>query len=274
MISFAAVHVAAIAAPFTQPDAAYWVGCAIAFVVLMFGVGAGYHRYFSHRAFKTSRVFQFLLAVLAQCTAQRGVLWWAHHHRGHHRHSDKLPDIHSPGRWGFWHSHIGWVYDRNHETDYSKIHDFARYPELVMLNRLWLVPPVLFGTVCYLTMGWSGLCVVFALSVVLVCHATFAINSLSHMFGSRRFATSDDSRNNWILAIIMMGEGWHNNHHRYQSAARCGFYWWEVDVNYYMLRVLAVFGIVWDLREVPKHVLDEAIGQPVTVPLVPPQPTD
>ncbi len=262
-VPFVGVHVAAVAGFFLSPTRADWIGCAVFFVVLMFGVGAGYHRYFSHRAFKTSRLFQFVLAWIAQCTAQRGVLWWAHHHRGHHRHSDAEADVHSPGRWGFWHSHIGWVYDRNRDTDYSKIADFAKYPELVALNRLWLVPPVALGVVTYLLMGVSGVCVTFALSVVLVCHATFAINSLSHIFGSRRFATSDDSRNNWMLAIVMMGEGWHNNHHHYQSSARAGFYWWEIDLNWYILLALSRLGIVWGLRPVPQHVYAAALARPV-----------
>jgi stearoyl-CoA desaturase (delta-9 desaturase) len=266
-IPFAAVHVAALAGPFLEPTAGDWIGCAVMFVFLMFGVGAGYHRYYSHRAFKTGRGFGFVLAVLAQCTAQRGVLWWAHHHRGHHRHSDEPADIHSPGQWGFWHSHILWVYDRTRATDYSKIADFARYPELVVLNKLWLLPPVLLGVVTYLFMGLSGVCVTFALAVVLVCHSTFAINSLSHIFGKRRFATADDSRNNWLLAIIMMGEGWHNNHHHYQSSARAGFYWWEIDVTYYILRVLAAVGLVWDLRPVPRHVY--AAAEAVPSPVVP-----
>ncbi len=257
MIPFAGVHVAALVGPFfVETTAADWIGCVVVFVALMFGVSAGYHRYFSHRAYKTGRIFQFFLALLAQCTAQRGALWWAHHHRNHHRHSDQPDDIHSPGHWGFWHSHIGWVFDDTHRTDYTKIADFARFPELVLLNKLWIIPPIAFGTIVYYTMGWSGLCVTFALGVVLVAHVTFGVNSLVHLYGKRRFKTTDDSRNNWVLAIIMLGEGWHNNHHHYQSSARVGFYWWEIDMTYYILCVLSWVGIVWDLRPVPPHVYE------------------
>lgn len=258
---FAAVHLLAVAGFFASPTWQDWVCCGVLYVTRMFGLAGGYHRYFAHRSFKTSRVFQFLLAVLAQTTVQRGVLWWAAHHRNHHRHSDTERDIHSPEQWGFWYAHISWIYDDTRKTDYSRIKDFAKYPELVVLNKLWFVPPVLLGTAVYMLLGWSGLLVGFMLSTVLVCHATFAINSLAHVWGTARFDTGDTSRNHWFLALLLMGEGWHNNHHYFQSTARAGFFWWEIDVTYYMLLALRSVGLIWDVRPVPPRVYDVAAAR-------------
>ncbi|HJK97277.1 MAG TPA: acyl-CoA desaturase [Polyangiaceae bacterium LLY-WYZ-14_1] len=244
------------------PLGAFWSGvtveavvCCIAlYFVRIFGVTGGYHRYFSHRTYKTSRVFQFLLAFLAQTSSQKGALWWASHHRRHHRYSDQERDPHSPVLRGFWYSHVGWLYDGTEETEWHRIKDFARYPELVWLNRNWALPPILLGFTVWWFLGWPGLFIGFALSTVLTWHGTFLINSLAHVVGSRRYPTDDDSRNNWFLALLTLGEGWHNNHHHYQSSARNGFFWWEVDGTYYVLKALSWVGLVWDLRPVPEHI--------------------
>lgn len=234
----------------------------------MFGVTAGYHRYFSHRSYKTGRIFQFLLALLAMSSAQKGVLWWAAHHRDHHRFSDTPWDVHSPVRGGFWHSHLLWILDANNDpTDLGKIKDLARFPELVWLNRHWYLPPVLLGVAVALTLGWSGLLIGFFLSTVLVWHATFTINSLAHIFGSRRYVTTDTSRNNWLLALLTLGEGWHNNHHHHMHSARQGFFWWEIDIVYYVLLALRRVGLVWDLREPTAAAL---AGPLVVAPPIPP----
>lgn len=226
--------------------------------VRMFGITAGYHRYFSHRAFKTGRIFQFVLAFIAQASSQKGALWWASHHRVHHKLSDEPGDLHSPVQKGFWYSHVGWLFDEpSQETRFDKIRDFAKYPELVFLNTFWVLPVVIVGAIPTLVYGLEGLLVGFFLSTVVLWHTTFFINSLAHVFGKRRFATTDDSRNHWFLALLTFGEGWHNNHHHYQSSARQGFYWWEIDLSYYILVVLSKIGLVWDLREVPEHVLAE-----------------
>lgn len=223
----------------------------------MFGVTAGYHRYFSHRAFKTSRVFQFVLAFWAQTSAQKGALWWAAHHRDHHKHSDQEGDAHSPVRDGFIYSHVGWLFDPvSQATKYDRIKDFAKYPELVWLNKLQLVPAILLAIVTLLFAGLPGLLVGFFLSTVVLWHTTFFINSLTHIFGKKRFPTTDQSRNHWAMALVTLGEGWHNNHHYFQSAARCGFYWWEIDITYYGLKLLSWLGLVWDLRPVPEKVLE------------------
>ncbi len=255
---FVAVHLMPLGALFTGASAEVWAWFVALYFVRMFAVTGGYHRYFSHRTFKTGRAFQFVLAFLAQMSAQRGVLWWAAHHRTHHKFSDTPWDVHSPIRTGFRHSHMGWLFVPGLDaTDEAKVRDLARYPELRWLNRNWWAPPVTLALLCLAFLGWPGLFITFALGTVVSWHATFTINSLSHVFGRRRFPTTDTSRNNWFLALLTLGEGWHNNHHHYQSSTRQGFYWWEVDVTYYVLRALAAVGLVWDLRPVPAEVLAE-----------------
>lgn len=249
------------------------VGVAVVlYLVRMFAITAFYHRYFSHRTFRTSRLAQFLFAVVGNTAIQRGPLWWAAIHRHHHQHSDQEEDIHSPGLKGFWWSHIGWMTSsRNFPTDYNAVRDLARYPELRFLNRFDLLVPVLFGLSLlalgallqhfFPTLGTSPSQMLvwgFFISTTVLLHATLFINSLAHTFGRRRFQTSDDSRNSLLLALLTLGEGWHNNHHRYMSAARQGFYWWEIDVSYWLLKALSWTGVVWGLREVPKIVYDEA----------------
>ena len=230
--------------------------CAVLYVVRMFAIGAGYHRYFSHRAYSTSRVFQFVLAFLAQSSAQKSILWWAAKHRHHHLHSDTKQDVHSPRHRGFFYSHLSWIFYRQHDgTDLVKISDFVSYPELMWLHRFELLPAFLTAGFCLLIAGWPGLVVGFLWSTVLVYHATFCINSLAHVHGRKRYVTGDDSRNNLLLALFTMGEGWHNNHHAYQSSARQGFRWWEIDATYYVLIILCWFGIVWDLKSPPQEVL-------------------
>jgi stearoyl-CoA desaturase (delta-9 desaturase) len=237
-----------------------WKGvalCAALYLPRMFFVTGAYHRYFSHRSYKTSRWFQFVLALGATMTAQKGPLWWAAHHRMHHKLSDQPGDLHSVMQNGFWWSHMGWILSRDLEdTDHSRIKDFAKYPELVWLDRLWLVPPVAVGVATFFIGGFFALVWGFAVAQVLCWHGTFTINSLSHLWGGRRYVTSDDSRNNFVLATITLGEGWHNNHHHYQVSARNGFMWWEIDVTYYVLRALAAVHLVRDLHGVPAHVLD------------------
>ena len=238
-----------------------WHGLALAgasYFVRMFVVTAAYHRYFAHRSFKTSRWFQLLLALGAQSAAQKGVLWWASHHRWHHKYSDTPRDVHSAKLRGFWHSHIGWIVGEDwNETDASMVSDLAKYPELRLLDRgsVALLPTVALALAFLLIGGLPGLVWGFFVSTVLLWHGSFAINSLAHMFGRRPYVTADDSRNNWLLAILTNGEGWHNNHHHYQSSAKQGFHWWQIDVTYYLLRLLAACGLIWDLRRPPPEVV-------------------
>jgi len=237
-----------------------WSGLVLAigvYYVRMVVVTAGYHRYFSHRAFRTSRAFQFLLAIGAQSAAQNDVLWWASHHRWHHRHSDTPLDLHSAKQRGFWHAHFGWIINDTWKTDLQLVPDLAKYPELRYLSRpgISFLPSALLGLAFLLIGGLHGLIWGFMVSSVLVWHGSFAINSLTHLFGGRRYATKDNSRNHWLLAIITTGEGWHNNHHHYPSAANQGFFWWEIDLTYAVLRMLKAVGLIWDLRRPPADVL-------------------
>jgi stearoyl-CoA desaturase (delta-9 desaturase) len=249
------VHLLPLLAFFTGTKWQDWVVFVALYWIRMFAVTGVYHRYFSHRTYKTSRWFQFVLAFWAMTSSQKGVLWWAARHRTHHRFSDQDGDPHDSRR-GFWYSHIGWLYDHNEATDFGKVRDLARYPELVFLNKFWFIPPVALALAVWALWGWSGLLIGFFLSTVVLWHGTFTINSLSHIFGSQRYDAKDDSTNNWFLAIITMGEGWHNNHHHFMGSTRQGFMWWEYDFTYYILRVFALFGLVWELKEPPRRVYD------------------
>lgn len=263
--------------------AVLWVGfgwfaftaAVVLYIIRMFAITAFYHRYFSHRTFRTSRFGQFLFAVLGNSAMQRGPLWWASVHRHHHHHSDEEVDAHSP-RWnGFWWSHIGWITSRrNFPTDYSRVKDLAAFPELKFLNRHDQLVPILYGVFLWLTgaalekwapgLGTNGPQLFvwgFFISTVVLMHATFCINSLAHVMGKKRFATEDDSRNNLFLALITLGEGWHNNHHRYAFSARQGFMWWEIDISYYILKLMSWTGLIWDLRPVPQAVYAEIGSQ-------------
>jgi stearoyl-CoA desaturase (Delta-9 desaturase) len=249
------IHVGAVVA-FTRGATWRLVALAVAlYYVRMFAITAAYHRYFAHRSYKTSRAFQLFLAVLGTTATQKGPLWWASVHRVHHKFSDTERDVHSPLRRGFWYSHMGWWMSRDHErAPLEMIPDFAGYPELRWLERWNVVGPLALIALTWIFGGYDGFLWGYVVSTCALLHGTFTINSLAHVFGSRRYATTDTSRNNFWLALITMGEGWHNNHHHYMNSARQGFFWWEIDASYYVLKALEKLGIVWDLREVPEHV--------------------
>jgi len=271
---FIAMHLACIGV--------LWVGVstvalstAIALYALrMFALTGFYHRYFSHRAFRTSRTVQFVFALIGAACVQRGPLWWAAHHRHHHRYADTAQDPHSPTVHGFLWSHAGWfLTPAAFRTDESRVPDLVRYPELRWLDRYDIAVPVALAVALYglgvllhwLAPSWGtsgGQMLVwgFFVSTVVLFHATVTINSLAHRFGRRRFVTRDDSRNNVWLALITFGEGWHNNHHFYPGAARQGFRWWEIDLTWYALRLMSAVGLVWDLKPVPAWVLHKAEG--------------
>jgi stearoyl-CoA desaturase (delta-9 desaturase) len=251
------VHLASLAI-FFVPFSWSLVGlCVAMYVVRMWAITAGYHRYFSHRTYKTGRVFQLVLAVIGTASVQKGVLWWAANHRHHHRHSDQPDDLHSPGLSGFLWAHMGWFLCHRHDdTDYERIADFAKYPELVWLNKYHLVPGVAMAVLLFAIGGLPWLVWGFFLSTTLLWHGTFVINSLTHVFGRRRYATTDDSRNSFLLALITLGEGWHNNHHYYKSSTRQGFYWWEIDISFYVLKALSWVGVVDGIKEPPRHIME------------------
>jgi stearoyl-CoA desaturase (delta-9 desaturase) len=234
------------------------------YAVRMWAVTAGYHRYFAHRSYKTSRAFQLVLAVLGCTTMQNGPIWWASVHRRHHKSSDGPGDPHSPVAHGFWYAHVGWVFDLSKPPprDASTVPDLVRFPELLWLDHHDWVPLATYGVACALVGGLPGFVWGFVVSTLAVFHATMLINSLAHLWGSRRYATGDHSRNSAPLALLTFGEGWHNNHHHYMSSARQGFFWWELDLTYYTLRVLAWLGIVWDVREPPAS----AVQGPLELP--------
>ncbi len=253
---FFAAHLLPLAALWTGVTVFDLVLCAALYFARMFFVTAGYHRYFAHRSFRTGRLMQFLLAFGGGTTAQKGALWWAAHHRHHHRYSDQPEDVHSPMK-GFWWSHAGWILCRKYaETNLDAVGDLARYPELVFLNRWHWIPPAALAVACFLAGGWSALWIGFFLSTVLTYHSTFCINSLTHLFGRRRYVTTDTSRNSLLMALVTFGEGWHNNHHYYPASANMGFFWWEVDLTYYVLKLLSWAGLVRELRRPPRTVLE------------------
>ncbi|HEY4144560.1 acyl-CoA desaturase [Pinirhizobacter sp.] len=268
---FVALHVACACVFWVGwSPVAVWTAVGL-YVIRMFALTGFYHRYFSHRTFKTSRPVQFIFAVIGACCVQRGPLWWAAHHRNHHRHADTALDPHSPTVHGFLWSHMGWfLTPRAFISDHSRVPDLARYRELRWLDRYDIAVPVLLASVLFVvgvvlnrlapglhTTGSQMLVWGFVVSTIVLFHATVTINSLAHRFGSRRYSTRDDSRNNPWLALITFGEGWHNNHHFFPGSARQGHRWWEIDLTYYGLRLMQALGLVRDLKPVPSWVGDK-----------------
>lgn len=279
-IPFLVMHLACLAV--------IWVGwsptavavAVVLYLLRMFAITGFYHRYFSHRTFRTSRAFQFVMAVWGNSSVQRGALWWAAHHRLHHRHSDQEEDVHSPIVHTLYWSHMGWITSRaNFATRNREIRDLTRFPELVWLNRFDTVVPIvfaagLFGLGALLerfapglgTTGGQMLVWGFFISTVVLFHGTCLINSMAHLYGTRRYNTTDHSRNSLLLSLITLGEGWHNNHHHYPATARQGFFWWELDITYYGLKLLSWVGLIHDLKPVPDHVRRPTRGASVTIP--------
>ena len=270
-IPFIAIHLGCLGVLFVGVSPAAVAVAVFLYFFRVFSLTAFYHRYFAHRAFKANRFWQFIFAIAGMTAMQRGPLWWAAHHRRHHLHADTEEDAHSPLQGVLW-SHFGWFTCARHfSTHYKIIRDFARYPEMVFLNRFdWIVPTCLLAGLWafgewlaiirpdWQTNGWQMLVWGGLVSTVAVYHATFCVNSLCHLFGKRPYKSDDHSRNNWLVALLTFGEGWHNNHHRYPGSARQGFVWWQVDITYQLLRVLALLHVVSDLKQVPKEVVREA----------------
>ena len=258
-VPFVFTHLACFAVFFV--GISFWAVavCLIAYAVRVFALTGFYHRYFSHRAFKTSRFMQFCFGVLGASAAQRGPLWRSAHHRHHHKHSDQKEDKHSPHNDGFWWSHCGWfILNTNFRTETKYIKDWMRYPELVFINRFDILVPLFYGVMLFIFGGWQFLIWGYFISTVMVYHVTFSINSLSHLYGNRPFKTKDTSRNNLWLALLTFGEGWHNNHHYWPSSARQGFRLHQIDITYYMLKLLEKCGLIWDVRVPPKEVIAAA----------------
>ncbi|MEM7790141.1 MAG: acyl-CoA desaturase [Verrucomicrobiota bacterium] len=268
------MHLACIGAFFTGFSWVAVVALVITYVARVFALTAGFHRYFSHRSFKTSRWMQFVFAWVGTSSAQLGPMWWAANHRHHHQHSDQEEDIHSPVvRDAFW-AHIGWVLCRSYKTiQFNRVKDLSKYRELCFIDRFHVLPVlslifVLYGVgaglnALFPALGTSGLQLVmwgFFLSTVLVYHVTFCVNSVTHIIGNKRFNTKDESRNNFWVALLTFGEGWHNNHHRWPLSARQGMYWWEIDMTFLGLRLMEKLGLVWDIKVYPDKIYAEAIA--------------
>lgn len=272
-IQFLFMHLACLAAIWTGVSVTAVVVCLALYVVRMFAITAGFHRFFSHRTYQTGRIFGFLLAFTGTAAYQKGPLWWSSHHRRHHLHADTEDDLHSPLTRTLWRSHVGWFLHRESQvTEWALISNLLKYRDLRLLDRFYQAPPAILAVGVFLlgsalqrsapSLGTSGLQMLvwgFFISTVLLYHGTFTVNSLAHIFGKRRFGTADNSRNNLFVALITLGEGWHNNHHHYASSERQGFYWWEIDVAHYTLRVLSWFGIVWNLRTPPSNTALQSI---------------
>jgi len=270
------MHLLALGALFTGFSWAAVIALLITYVVRVFALTAGFHRYFSHRSFKTSRVFQFIMAWVGTSAAQLGPMWWAANHRHHHQHSDKPEDIHSPVvKDAFW-AHIGWILCRAYGSiQHDRIKDLSKYPELRFIDRFHVLPVASLISLLYVigaglnanypALGTSGMQMVmwgFFLSTILVYHVTFCVNSVTHIVGNKRFDNDDESRNSFWIALLTFGEGWHNNHHRWPLSARQGMYWWEFDLSYLLLRGLEKLGLVWDLKVYPEAVYAEAEQRP------------
>jgi stearoyl-CoA desaturase (delta-9 desaturase) len=245
--------------PFTWAMLALW---AVSHFLRAIGLTLSFHRYFAHRSFQMNRGARFVWALIGTSAMQKGPLWWAGHHVNHHKFADRDGDPHSPSVSGIYYAHIGWfLNDSRHdnlETTNPVIRDFASAPEIAWLDRYYAVPPLILAVVLYLAGGVQWLVWGFCVPTVTLAHATFAINTVNHMFGSRRFETIDGSRNNWLTAVFAAGEGWHNNHHRYQRAARNGFYWWEFDPTWYVIRAMSAVGLAWHVQSVPARIYAEA----------------
>jgi stearoyl-CoA desaturase (delta-9 desaturase) len=244
------VHLSLIAIPFVDFSFWYLLMFLISTRIIGLGITVGFHRYFSHRSYKTSRWFQFMLACAGCAALQKGPLWWAIHHRLHHKYSDEPGDPHSPIVDGFIYGHCGWLFARDlMHPDERVVHDLTKYRELVWLDRLWMLPGLLFAAVFFAIGGWGGLVYGYCLGVVVLFQITFAVNSIGHLYGPQRFDTGEGSRNNLILGYLAMGDGWHNNHHQMPTSARHGLAWYEFDFSYLMIRLLALLRLAWDVKQ-------------------------
>jgi stearoyl-CoA desaturase (delta-9 desaturase) len=245
--------------PFSWGLVALW---AVSHFLRAIGLTLAFHRYFAHRAFQMNRGVRFFWALVGTAAMQKGPLWWAGHHVNHHRYADRDGDPHSPMVSGFYYAHIGWFlndarHDRLEPTN-PVVRDFSKAPEIVLLEKYFAIPPALLALAMFAVGGLPWLVWGFCLPTMTLAHATFAINTVNHMFGTRRFDTIDESRNNAFTAFFAVGEGWHNNHHRYQRSARNGFYWWEFDPTWYVIRLMGALGLAWDIKGVPQRIYDEA----------------
>ena len=251
-VAMTAFHVGAIAAFWFIDTGAILAAFVLYVVGGSLGIGLAYHRLLTHRGYKTYRWLEYFLTLCGTLALEGGPIFWVATHRIHHQHSDKDGDPHTPREGTYW-AHVGWILTgqaMHHDTEILKryVPDLARDPFHVGLTRWHWVPQVVvglgllaFGGIPYVLWG-----VFFRTTFGL--HCTWLVNSATHLWGSRRFRTRDDSTNNWWVALLSFGEGWHNNHHAHPVSARHGLAWYEFDFNWIVIRTLRLFGLVWDVK--------------------------
>ena len=255
----AGLHIGAFAAFFCFSWKAFFMAVALHWVAVGWGISLGYHRLHTHQSYQCPRWLEYFFAVCGTMTLEGGPMFWVGTHRVHHAKSDKAGDPHSPHEGTFW-SHMGWIVfgETNHNnSQFMAKHapELARHKFYWWLNTYHWIPVVATGLALLAFGGWSMFLWGFCLRIVYGLHCTWLINSATHIFGSRRFETADDSRNSFILAVLTFGEGWHNNHHAHQTSARHGMLWYEFDISWITLKLLKSVGLVWGVRLVKPEVL-------------------
>lgn len=237
LVGFSGLVLAAVGV--IKVNTTIWIAAFVLAVFRGLAIGAGYHRYFAHRTFKFTRwerLSQFLLAAWGSSAAQGGVIYWSGTHRDHHRFTDQEGDPHSPKLHGYWWAHMGWMFRKQHVVA-SNVSDLTRYPELVWMQKWHFLFPALLALICWLWLGVAGVLIVFGVGTVLLYQATFLVNSAAHSTKNAK----DTSRNIWWMTLFMpVGEAWHANHHRAPNSARSGEKWWQVDLSYNLLQLLAL----------------------------------
>lgn len=272
IIPFIALHVACLAVFYVGYSHTALLVMVISYLIRMFAITAFFHRFFSHKTFKTFPWVQVVFAIIGTSATQRGPLWWAAHHRNHHRHSDQDADVHTPGK-GFWESHMLWfLRKKNFPTNHGQVKDLTAVKSLYWIDRYDMLFPVLYGLFLYLLGSWvaasypslgtsGGQFLVWGyfISTVLLAHVTFSINSIAHLIGKRDYQTNDNSKNNFVLAVLTLGEGWHNNHHCAPGSIRQGFKGWQIDISFYVLKCMEWCGLIWDVKYPNQQMLNKKL---------------
>lgn len=245
-------HVLAVAALFYFSWTNLAVGLVMWWVIGSLGIGLSFHRQLTHRGFQSPEWLKHLLAVFGSMALQGSPVDWITTHRLHHQFTETEKDPHSP-RFGFFFSHIGWVLRgtsqmNGDEVEKRYIPDLLKDKFLVRLSKYWYLPTVITGILLGLIGGWSMILWGVFLPITLNWHFTWFVNSVTHIWGSRRFEVADDSTNNWWVALLSWGEGWHNNHHAHPTSARHGLVWYEIDFNWMQIKVLEKLGLVWGVK--------------------------
>jgi fatty-acid desaturase len=271
VVYFAWIHGMALLAPWTFT----WTGLGVLLLLWWvsgsLGIGVTYHRFLTHRGYKLPKLVEYLGTVCGMLASEGGAITWVAMHRVHHAQSDRPgKDLHTP-KDGFWWSHVGWILCK---TGFHPRQMESRYaPELVadpvhrVLNRIHVLPNILVGLALYAWGGWPLVIWGVFLRLVLVLNTTWLVNSATHTWGYRTFRTPEDSRNLWWVGLLAWGEGWHNNHHAFQRSARHGLAWWEVDVNWLVIRGLAALGLAREIQLLPKNAERFRIGREATASL-------